>query len=184
MQEEQCSSDEQHLWEMVNIQYGFITTERCFHCDKVVTYFSSEGKPPLEEYRDGDHFWNVMETAQSIRFDLQCTTCGTLVELKELMGLMMCTGCDEKCQVDALMKKHALERTWVYVAFGFLPIDETQQLPNEKIAILEEYFNQRRKSSISRIKIVSHEMVKNYATCYAEVIRDLDLLSLTPPENE
>jgi hypothetical protein len=125
-----------------------------------------------------------METAQSIRFDLQCTECGTLVELKELMGLMMCTGCDEKCQVDALMKKHEAERTWIYVAFGFLPIDETEQLSKEKIAVLEDYFNQRRKSSTSRIKIVSHEMVKNHATCYGEVIRDLDLLSLTPPEDE
>ncbi len=186
MQEEKCSNQDQdrHLWQMVNVQYGFMTTERCFHCDKVVTYFSSEHKPPLEEYRDGDHFWNVMETAQSIRFDLQCTECGTLVELKELMGLMLCTGCDEKCRVDALMKKHEPERTWIYVAFGFLPIDETEQLSKEKIAVLEDYFNQRRKSSTSRIKIVSHEMVKSYATCYAEVIRDLDLLSLTPPESE
>jgi hypothetical protein len=74
------------------------------------------------------------------------------------------------------------ERTWVYVAFGFLPIDEKKQLSKEKITILEDYFNQRRKSSTSRIKIVSHDMVKSYDTCYAEVIRDLDLLSLTPPD--
>ena len=178
--EEEC----RHLWEMVGIQYGFVTTERCFHCDKVVTYFSSEHKPPLEEYREGEHFWNVMETAQSIRFDLKCTQCGTVVDLKELMGLMMCTGCDEKCEIDALMKKLAPERTWIYVAFGFLPMDERKQLSKEKISILEDYFNQRRKSSRSRVKIVDHAMVRSYATCYAEVIRDLDLLSLTPPENQ
>jgi hypothetical protein len=180
MQEEKCS----HTWEMVNVEYGFITTEKCFHCDKVVTYFSSEHKQPLEEYREGDHFWNIVENAQSVRFDLHCNECGTLVELNELMGLMMCTGCDDKCKVDALMKELEPERTWVYVAFGFLPVDETEQLSKEKIAILEEYFNERRKSKTSRIKIVSHEMVKDYATCYAEVIRDLDLLSLTPPEGE
>lgn len=180
MQEEKFS----HQWEMVNKEYGFITTERCFHCDKIVTYFSNEDKPPLEEYREGEHFWNVMETAQSVRFDLKCSKCGTLVELAKLMGLMMCTGCDERCEVDALMKKLEPERTWIYVAFGYLPIDEVKQLSGEEISVLEEYFNQRRKSSKSRIKIVSHELVKNYATCYAEVIRDLDLLSLTPQEGK
>lgn len=186
MQEEKCLDLDQHRWEMVNVQYGFITTEKCFHCDKVVTYFSSEDKPPLEEYREGEHFWNVMETAQSIRFDLKCTQCGTLVELKELMGLMMCTGCDEKCAVDVLAKKLEPERTWVYVAFGFLPRDERKQLSKEKISVLEDYFNRRRKSSESgsRIKIVDYGMLKNYATCYAEIIRDLDLLSLTPPESK
>lgn len=180
MCEEKCS----HRWEIANVDYGFITTEKCFHCDKVVTYFSAEHKQPLEEYREGDHFWNVVENAQSVRFDLQCNQCSTLVELRELMGLMMCTGCDEKCKVDTLMKELEPERTWVYVAFSFLPADEAQQLSQEKIANLEEYFNQRRKSSKSRIKIVGNDMVTNYATCYAEVIRDLDLLSLTPPDSD
>ena len=123
-----------------------------------------------------------METAQSIRFDLQCKECGKVETFNELMGLMMCTGCIEDCDVNRLMIELEAEHTWVYVAFGFLPVDEKKQLSLEKIAIVEDYFNQRRKSSTSRIKIISHEMVKNYATCYAEVIRDLDLLSLTPPD--
>jgi hypothetical protein len=175
MQEAKCD------WEMVNVRYGFVITEQCSDTRQVITYFSDH-EPPLEEYRDGDHFWNVMETAQSIRFDLQCKECGKAETFNELMGLMMCTGCIEDCEVNRLMTELETERTWVYVAFGFLPTDEKKQLSKEKIAILEDYFNQRRKSSTSRIKIVSHEMVKSYATCYAEVIRDLDLLSLTPPE--
>ena len=177
MQEEKCSCK----WEMVNVRYGFVITEQCSDTKEVVTYFSDD-EPPLEEYRDGDHFWNVMETAQSIRFDLQCKECGKVETLDELMGLMMCTGCIEDCEVNRLMTKLETQRTWVYVAFGFLPVQERKQLSQEKIAILEDYFNQRRKSSTSRIKIVSHELVKSYATCYAEVIRDLDLLSLTPPD--
>jgi hypothetical protein len=181
MQEEKCS---EHRWEMANVRYGFMISEKCFHCDKIATYFSDKEKPPLEEYREGDHFWNVVESAQSVQFDLKCAGCGQVEEFNDLMGLMMCTGCDKDCEVDILMKKLEPERTWVYVAFGFLPIKERPQLSKEKIAILERYFNQRRKSSISRIKIVSHEMVHSYATCYAEVIRDLDLLSLTPPEND
>ena len=180
MQEEKCS----HSWKMVNIAYGFVITEKCYQTDKVATYFTFEHKPPLEEYREGDHFWNVMESAQSFRFDLKCTKCGLITTFDELMGLMMCTGCDKTCEVDIIRKKLASDRTWVYVAFGFLPINERKQLTQEKILILENYFNQRRKSSKSRIKIVSHEMVKNFATCYAEVIKDIDMLCLTAPEEE
>jgi hypothetical protein len=179
MQDETCS----HLWQMANVEHGFIITEQCSDTKKIVTYFSLN-EPPLEEYRDGEHFWNVMETAQSIRFDLQCSKCKKLEKFNDLMGLMMCTGCIEDCEVFKLMKKLEPERTWVYVAFGFLPADERKQLSKEQLAILENYFNQRRKSSTakSRIKIVGHELVKNYATCCAEIIRDVYLLSLTPPE--
>ncbi|MCK4763730.1 MAG: hypothetical protein KAW12_16130 [Candidatus Aminicenantes bacterium] len=177
MNEENCP----HRWEMVNVSYGHIITEKCFHCDKVANYFTAELKPSLDEYREGEHFWNVMETAQSFRFDLKCKTCGIVEDFSQLMGLMMCTGCDEKCEADVVRKKLEAERTYVYVAFGFLPMQEREQLTPEKITILEEYFNSRRKSGRSRIKFVSHEMVKNLATCYAEVIKDVDMLSLTPP---
>lgn len=178
MPDEKCS----HNWEMVNVAFGFIITEKCFQCDKIATYFSFEQKPPLEEYREGDHFWNVMESSQSFRFDLTCQQCGTTVKFDELCGLMMCTGCDDKCQVNDLLKEMESERTWIYVAFGFLPLEERKQLSVEQISVLEAYFNSRRKSSRSRIMIVSHELVRNVATCYAEVIKDVAMLSLTPPE--
>jgi hypothetical protein len=177
MQQENCS----HLWHMVKVEYGFVITEQCSDTKKIVTYFSPD-EPPLEEYRDGDHFWNVMETAQSIRFDLKCSKCNMVEKFDDLMGLMMCTGCVEECEVYRLMEELESERTWVYVAFGFLPVDERRQLTAGKLAVLENYFNQRRKTTRSRIKIVGHEMVRNYATCYAEVIRDVNLLSLEPPE--
>ena len=180
MQNENCS----HQWEMVNVVYGHIITEKCFHCDKVSTYFSAELKPSLDEYREGEHYWNVMETAQSFRFDLKCTACGRVEQFDDLMGLMMCTGCDEKCEVDVLRRKLEPEQTWIYVAFGFLPAKERKQLAPEKVTILEDYFNNRRKSSKSKIKIVSNEMVKSLATCYAEMIKDVDMLSLTPPQGE
>ena len=180
MNEENCS----HQWEMVNISYGHIITEKCFHCDKVANYFTAELKPSLDEYREGEHFWNVMETAQSFRFDLKCKKCGEVEDFSQLMGLMMCTGCDENCPVDELMKDLEKSRTWVYVAFGFFPVDERKQLSHEKLGVLEEYFNQRRNSTDSRIKIVSSEMISDIATCFAEMIRDVGMLSLEAPENE
>ncbi len=168
---------------MVNVQTGFIITETCYRCKKISSYFSFEDTPPLEEYRDKEHFWNVIGSTQSFRFDLQCNSCGQLVEFNELSGLMMCTSCDENCEVDKMMKELAKERTWIYVAFGFLPIEERGHISPEKIAILEEYFTQRRKSTTSKIKIIGSDLIANISTCYAEVIQDVGMLSLTPPED-
>ena len=179
MQEESC----QHLWEMTNKKPCFIITEGCFECNKISSYFSFEEKPPVEEYRDEKHFWNVIEYAQSIRFDLQCKKCGKLVNMKELAGIMMCPGCEDNCKVYSLMLELEKERTWVYVAFGFLPYDERKQLNNEQISVLEDYFNQRRKSTTSKIKIVSGDLIEDISLCYADMIKDVDMLSSKQPEN-
>ena len=80
-----------HIWEMTNVQSGFIISEKCFHCKKISTYFSMEDKPPFEEYREENHFWNVMGSDQTIRFDLKCTVCGKIVQFGELSGLSLCT---------------------------------------------------------------------------------------------
>ena len=178
MHEERCS----HTWEMVDVIPCFIVTEKCYHCGKIATYFSTENIPPIEEYREGEHLWNFMGSAQSIKFNLKCIKCDKLEKFDELLGVMMCTGCDEKCEANVLLKKLEQKRIWIYVAFGYLPIDEKKQLSLKQISILEDYFNQRRKSSKSRIKIVSHKLVNNIASCYAEVIKDVDMLSLTLPE--
>jgi hypothetical protein len=169
---------------MINVQSGFIITENCFKCKKTSTYFSYEDRPPLEEYRQGDHFMNVMGSVQSIRFDLKCTVCNRIITLDELCGLMLCTGCDEKCRIYTQMKELEKERTWIYIALGFLPHEEKKQISEEKIAVLEEYFNQRRKSSRSRIKILADTMIDNMSLCLGETIRDAGMLSLQPPDNE
>ena len=94
---------------------------------------------------------------------------------------MMCTGCDKECPICAEMEALEASRTWIYVAFGALPHDVCPQPSPEKLAILETYFNQRRKSSKSAIKIVSSERVRNVLSCFSENIGDVDLLSLKPP---
>jgi hypothetical protein len=172
----------EHTWEKVNIRPGFIISEKCHHCRRVSTYFSFDKSPPLEEYREGEHFWNVMESAQSNRFDLRCSTCAELVKLDELLGLMMCTSCDGACAPGALMKKLEPERTWVYVAFGFLPQDEKKQLSAGQLKALEDHFNGIRKSGKSRIKIVSSSQVRDISMCFGQIIRDVDMLSLQPVE--
>jgi hypothetical protein len=141
-----------------------------------------EDNPPLEEHREGDHFWNVMESAQSIQFDLECDSCHTVASFKELAGLMLCPGCEEKCKIDQYRKEFEKDHIWVYIACGFLPVEEAKQLSQEKIFILEEYFNQRRKSTNSGIKIISYEMIESLKNCHAEVIKDVGMLSLRAAE--
>ena len=66
-----------HVWEMTNIQFGFMVFEKCFHCNGLRTYFSDEDHPILgDRYRQGDCHWTRMENAQSFVFDLQCTKTG------------------------------------------------------------------------------------------------------------
>jgi hypothetical protein len=59
---------------------------------------------------------------------------------------------------------------------GRRPVDERKQLPPEKFAILEEFINQQSKSAKLPIKLVDQQLVRNLAKCYAEPIRDVNLL--------
>ena len=172
MQKEKCS----HLWEMINVASGLVVMKKCFHCARVSTCFVFHNKPPLEPYHEGKHFWNFMESDPSFHFDLKCNKCGTLVKLDELVGLMLCTGCDETCEVDIIRRKLEPEHVCVYIALGYRPIDERKQLPQEKISVLQDYFNQQCNALKSKIKIVSHEMIKSIETCYAEMIKDVEML--------
>ncbi len=180
MQKVNCS----HFWEMVNIASGLIVMKKCFHCGKTSTCFTFHNNPPLEPSHEQEHFWNFVESNPSFHFDLKCTKCGTLVKLDELVGLMMCTGCDETCQVDILRRKLEPEHTRLCIALGRRPIDERRQLPQEKISTLKDYFSQQCKSSKSKIKIVSHQMVKSIDNCYAEAIKDIEMLFMVPSEEK
>jgi hypothetical protein len=82
--------------------------------------------------------------------------------------------------VDQIRRELEKDRTWIYVAFGFLPKDEVEQLTQEKISILEDYFNQRRKSSSSKIKIVSSDLISEIKNCYSHLIKDVGMLDLKP----
>jgi len=173
-----------HQWEMVNTCSGFIVTETCHKCNLVNTYFSKEEHPPLEEYRDGEHFWNVMSSSQSVRFDLKCKLCESLVTFDELSALMLCTGCIKDCKVYNYLERSPGHSVWVYVAFGFKPYKDKQQLSSEKLGVLEDYFNLKRRSTKSSIKIVSHKLIDDEDICKGGFIMDEFLLSLEAPGNK
>ncbi len=174
-------SECQHQWEMVNIRFGFVVFENCFHCNKIRTYFTTDQHPHLgEKYREGDCHWSIKENAQSFRFDLKCTECGHLEEFGDLMGLMHCPGCDIGCELEPLRQQHEAERTWLIVACGFLPQGLTDPLHPVRLEVLTDYFNQRRDTSRSRIKVMPLDLVKDLTRCQGHFLFDTGMLSAEP----
>ncbi len=169
----------QHKWEMTNIKFGFIVFEKCNHCKKLRTYFSQ--MVVGEDYREGNCLWQCVENAQSFIFDLKCQICGRLEKFDDIMGFMYCTGCLPDCEVEIQQQKNAAEKKWVIVAFGFLPPSDSKAITPERLNMLEDYFNQKRDTSRSTIKILSYELIQDYSLCKGEFILDTGMLSLEPP---
>jgi len=167
---------------MANIQFGFVVFEKCSHCNNLRTYFSVEDT--WDEYREGDCLWSIVENAQTFRFDLKCRDCNHLERFQDLMGLLYCTSCLPDCEVEVIRKKCEAEKTWILVAFGFLPQALTNPISERKLDILTDYFNQRRDTARSKIKIVSFNLISDLSRCRGEFIHDVGMLSQEPEERK
>ena len=170
----------QHEWEMTNINYGFIVFEKCSHCNGLRTYFS-----PMvvgEDYREDQCIWQCMENAQSFTFDLKCKKCQALEKYDNMMGFMYCTSCLPECHIEIKQQEYAKQKAWVIVAFGFLPVSDFNKFTDQRLQILEDYFNQRRDTSRSTIKVLSYELIEKFSLCKGEFIFDVGMLSLEPPK--
>jgi hypothetical protein len=76
-----------------------------------------------------------------------------------------------------IQRRLAGEKTWIMVAFGFLPEAKTHPISENRLEILSNYFNQRRDTSRSRIKIVSFNLISDISLCRGEFIYDIGMLS-------
>ncbi len=173
----------QHQWEMRDVQFGFVVFEKCYHCNRVRTFFSREGIAIIgDEYREGDHFWHRVENAQSFTFGLHCSLCGESEKYDDLMGLLFCTACMPDCRFDILRLRLEAARAHLLLACGFL--DESSPQPKliaiEKIEKLARYFNQRRDPSRHAIAIVPFDLEDGFARCKGEFLLDIGMLSQEP----
>lgn len=168
-----------HQWKLTNIQFGFVVFERCSNCPTVRSYFSVQDT--WDDYIEDDHHWSIVENAQTFRFDLECANCDEYAAFDDLLGLMYCTSCLEECEVEVLRKKYEADKTWILVGFGRLPESMTEPLAAEKLQILSDYFNQRRDTSRSTIKILPNSLIEKISLCRGEFIHDVGMLSLEPP---
>ncbi len=170
----------QHRWAMINQQFGFTVFEKCSHCQSVRTYFSLHDT--WDEYKEGQCHWAIVENAQTFKFDLQCSNCGKVEKFDDLLGLLFCTSCIADCEVEIIRRECAKDRIFILVAFGFLPEAESQPIPERKLQILSDYFNQQRDTSRSRIKIIWFDKIKSLPLCRGEFIHDVGMFSLEAPE--
>lgn len=173
MATEDCS----HEWEMINVQQGYLVVEGCFHCKARTSFFSKDSLPPGDPVRDGDHLWQQLWNYQATRFDLKCKKCGKVVDLGKVMGLMLCDGCEEDCEVARIAKENP--DAWVYVA---LCADSTHErgpcVGDEEIQALTEYFNSRIRTPGKRVIFVPCKMRTYVDKCQGHVIADVGLTDI------
>ena len=105
-----------HKWAMTNVRGGYLVVEGCFHCRQRTSFFSEEPVPPIDDYREGDHFWTHLGDSQASKFDLKCESCGRDVPLKDVMAIMLCLRCDPECGVYKAGSSSGESKIWVYVA--------------------------------------------------------------------
>lgn len=170
----------EHNWEMENVARGLIVMKKCYHCGKISSCFCYHDKQPVEPCYEEGHFWNFMEGDPTFHFDLKCSKCDTLVRYDKIVGLMICTGCDERCRVDELKRKLEPAGVVVVIALGPRPVDERGSLGDDKIGILQDYFDQKSDFLKNKVRVVHHRMVKDLDRCYARVVQRQEEFFVSP----
>ena len=167
-----------HLWSMVNIRSGYLVVEGCAECKARTSFFSTEPTPPVDDYQDGEHFWTYFGSSQAVKFDLSCAACGESVSLHDMMGLMLSTCRDPKCEVGRIAAGGG-PGAWVYVA---LCADSTHSsgrcVSDAGIKALTEYFNFRIRDPAKKIIVVPCIKCDSIDTCHGIVIADTGLTEI------
>jgi hypothetical protein len=168
-----------HKWSMHNIRNGYLIIEGCFVCKGRISYFSEEPVPPIDDYREGDHFWSHMGSFQASKFDLKCQECGKVVVLGDVMALMLCMNCDPECGIFEIGASEKDLKTWVYVALCADTTHATQKCITEAgIQALNEYFNYQLKDPGKKIIVTPCLHRKSADTCQGIVLADVGLTEL------
>jgi len=164
-----------HEWFTCNLRHGFLVVEGCFECGIRSSFFCTERVAPVEEYREGKHFWITMGSYQSARFDLQCRDCGKTVDLDDVFGLMLSECTDAGCPVGAIASRQG-PGSMVFVA---LCEDSTHAkgicVSSEGIAALNDYFNRDIEALGRRVVVVPCKTCNSLDKCRGTIIADTGL---------
>jgi len=168
-----------HKWLPSNVRSGYLIIEGCFVCRGRISYFSDEPVPPIDDYREGDHFWSHMGSYQASKFDLKCDHCGKVVALDDVMALMLCMSCDQECGVFEMATQQKDHKTWYYVALCADTTHASQKcISEEGIKTLNEYFNSELRDPAKKIKVIPCIQRKSADTCQGIVLADVGLTDL------
>jgi hypothetical protein len=169
----------EHKWSMCNVRDGYLIIEGCFRCRSRISFFSEEPVPPVDDYREGEHFWSHLGSFQASKFDLRCDKCGKVVSLDDMMALMLCMNCDEECGVFQIAKQAENKKTWVYVALCADTSHKSGKCVSEEgIQALTEYFNHRLRDPDKKIIVCPCIHRKSADTCQGIVLADVGLTEL------
>lgn len=167
-----------HKWSMTNIHGGYLVVEGCHKCGARASFFSTETRPPVDDYQDGEHFWAHLASFQAVKFDLACGDCGEVVCLEDMMALMLSTCQDPECEV-ARITAEGKNGTWVYVALCSDSTHASGRCVSEAgIEALTEYFNGNIKDPNKKIIVVPCIKCKSIDTCQGIVIADAGLTEI------
>ena len=167
-----------HEWSMVNIRNGYLVVEGCHRCKARASFFSTEPVAPVDDYQEGEHFWTYLGSSQAVKFNLACTSCGEIVNLDDVMGLMLSTCQEPDCEV-AMLASRSGPGTWVYVALCADSSHASKKCVSDRgIRALNEYFNANIQTPHKKIVVVPCRMCKSIDTCAGIVIADLGLTEI------
>jgi hypothetical protein len=168
-----------HKWAMTNVRSGYLVIEGCFHCRQRTSFFSEEPVPPIDDYREGDHFWTHLGDFQASKFDLKCRTCGRVVALKDVMAVMLCLRCDPACGVYKAGSDVGESKTWVYVALCANTSHVARTCVTDKgLRALSEYYNAGLRDPAKKIFVVPCRLRRSVDTCQGVVLADVGLTEL------
>lgn len=167
-----------HEWRMCHIRHGYLVVEGCFECGGRLSSFSTEPIPPVDEYRQGRHFWNYLGSFQTVKFDLECSRCGTTVDLDDVHGIMLSECDDPQCAVGALVRRQGAD-SLVYVALCAGHGHSTGKCVSQQaIEALTQYFNQNLAAVNRRVTVVPCLMCNSIDRCRGTVIADVGLTEI------
>lgn len=165
-----------HEWKIINLRNGYLVTEGCTICGGRASFFAMEDHHHLDTYVDGKHKWRFFGSSQATRFDLQCTQCEKIIELKNVISLMFCTECRDDCDVLDKKKNEKGENTWIYVALCPDCMHESGTcVSDEEIQALDEYFNGNIKMPGKRVCFVPCSKRISVDLCQGDIIADVGM---------
>lgn len=167
-----------HEWSICNVRHGYLVEEGCFQCDGRRTFFSDEPQPPIEEYREGRHFWAYWASFQAVKFDLKCRACGRTFNLNDVNGLMLSDCTDLHCEVGALVRQQG-PGSLVYVAVCPNTTHPTGEcVSSESIEALNQYFHAMLAPLGKKITVVPCRLCNSFDRCRGTSIADAGLVTV------
>jgi hypothetical protein len=163
---------------MSDVRDGYLVFEGCHECGARSSFFTTEAVPPVDEYREGRHYWIYQGSFQATRFSLICNDCGARVALEDMTALMLSSCTEPDCGVGQLVRSRG-PGTWIYVALCRNSSHSSGAcVSDEGIEALNQYFNQDVDPSERKVLVVPCKLCNHLDTCRGTVIADTGLTEI------